>query len=269
MADQSAWVFSLTREDVLARLAKRDEIVREIEQLQKKLSDEDLWLEALTRILPPELTRGLGVSIGRRSEDAEKSQTWHDVAMFALKPAIKGMLPREIVSYIRDFGTPDIIAKLDGNPNGIYLGLAKLVDDGRIKKVSDKYYTDDLYHRLLRDGALDDDAQSGGSDVRSAFLSIFRGLKSVPPKTVAEILRSNPEMAAKMDANPQYVYSTLARLAKQGHLVKDGAFYSLPSKENEPASVPAPAGSDAETEEDEEEDLLGPDPVSSSHPASR
>ncbi|MCJ2078057.1 hypothetical protein MKK68_20820 [Methylobacterium sp. E-016] len=252
MAESSPWSFSLTREDILARRLKREEIVAEVEALQQKLADEDRWYEAVRLIAPRSLIQGIEEAIEGAREGPERASIWRDVISDAFKAVTAGLQPRDIVQYIREAGPVEAKDRLIRNPNGIYNALSRMVQDNRLVKHGDKFYLPEVFKHLSEKGEIDEDAEGHPtSGVTAVILSYFDDSSRMLPRDVMSRLRQHEEYAARLDRNPQYGYSAINRLIRQQRLKKDGAFYVLPSYKNEPHDAGASHGSDAELEDPE------------------
>lgn len=251
MAESSPWSFSLTREDILARKMKREQIAEEIEKLQRLLEAEDRWFEAIRLIVPHDLLAGIRDVVAEEKEGTEKASVWRDAVMSALAGASSGMLPRDVALFIKEQGTADAKDKIARNPNGIYNALNRLLGDGQIVRHGDKFYRSDLYEELSANGELEDDADEHGlTGVNAFILSLIGEWDKVPPREVISKLREHPEYSKRVERNPQYGYSALARLVRQGRLEKDGAYYSRTLKKNEPSDGGTSDGSDAGSDDD-------------------
>ena len=247
MSDSSPWSFSLTREDILARRVKRAEIMGEIETLQKQLAEEDRWLEAVKLIVPASLLAGIEEAIEGAQEGSERSSIWREAAIEALLSANRGMLPKELAQFIKEHGSNDAKDRIVRNPNGLYNALSRMVRDDQVIKLGDKFYLPGLYHALERSGELEDDADDRSMLGVGAFiLSLFSESDRFLPRDIISKMREHEEYAERIEGNPQYGYSAIARLVRQRRLEKDGSHYLLPLKKNEPVDVSPSSGSDAE-----------------------
>lgn len=246
MSDSPPWSFSLTREDILARRSKRAQIASEIEVLQRQLAEEDRWFEAVRLIVPPSLLSGLEETIEGAQEGPERVSVWRQAINQALDSATSGMLPKDIGLFIKEQGTSEAKERIIRNPNGLYNTLARMHHERQVIKYADRFYRPSLYDELAHKGELDDDADGRGvSGVSAYILSLFGDWDQYLPRDIISKLREHPEYSERIENNPQYGYSAIARLVRQGRLEKDGAHYTLPLKENEPDDVSASAGSDA------------------------
>ncbi|MEA1834665.1 hypothetical protein U8607_21460 [Methylobacterium durans] len=242
----------MTREDVLARRERRGEILAQIERLQTQIQDIDRWLEAVALIAPDDFLADVLPPNPSSKENADRASVWRQAVEDALGVAERGMLPRDLAAYIRDHGSVEAREKINRNPNGLYNMLARMLDEGLAAKVGDKFYSPALLSKLTESGEINEDAYSdSATGTKAIFIKAFEHHGMMSPKSLMEILRSDPEVGPKLKANPQYGYSTLARLVRQGLLIKEGSIYKLPLKENEPSSVGSLDGSDAELEEEE------------------
>jgi hypothetical protein len=251
VADTSPWSFSLTREDILARKAKRDRIADELERLQQQLESEDKWFEAISLILPPAFLATLpGVSSA--SEPTDTRSVWRRAVESVVAAATRGLLPREVAQGIREGGDAEAKERLTRNPNGVYSAIERLIEDGSAIRYRDKIYSKSVFEILKANGELDDDAEEGG--LVGANLYIVNGLKTfgpMIPKQIIDLMKEDETFAAKIAGNPQYGYSTIARLVRKGHIQKDAdGRYRLSSKENEPSDVSPSNGSDAGSDDD-------------------
>lgn len=248
MAESSPWSFSLTREEILARRTKRAEIAGELEKLQHQLAEEDRWYEAVKLIVPPHLLLGVEEAINGAQEGPEKVSIWRQAVSEALGAATHGMLPREIAASIKEQGSYEAKERIVRNPNGLYNALSRMLSDGQVFKHGDKFYRLGLYQELIHKGELDEDADERSTLGVGAFILSFIGeWDSLLPREIIAKLRESDEYAERIEQNPQYGYSAIARLVRQGRLVKDGAYYRLPHKENEPHDGGTSHGSDADS----------------------
>ncbi|GJD84334.1 hypothetical protein HPGCJGGD_2210 [Methylobacterium haplocladii] len=246
MSESSSWNFSLTREEILRRRVERDEIAAEIGRLQSKLEQEDRWFEAISLILPAQFKATL-FSIMPASDGGEATRSvWRRAIEPVISAATRGLLPKEIAQGIRDGDNEEVKERLARNPNGLYAALERMEDDGQVVRHADKVYSAALYDALSQSGDLDDDADESGLTGVGLFIAKFI-LENGPirPKTLMEALRNNDEFVERVTKNPQYGYSALSRLVRQGRLVKDGALYAVPSQKNGPSGVSPPNGPDA------------------------
>ncbi|MFF8802266.1 MULTISPECIES: hypothetical protein [unclassified Methylobacterium] len=245
----SSWSFSLNREEILRRKAGRDRMVEQITELQRQLEAEDKWFEAISIILPPALRATLGLNLAP-SEANETRSEWRRAIEPVIMAATRGLLPREIAQGIRDGTDESAKERLARNPNGIYAALDRMIDDGQVVRHNDKIYSSALYEALSSDGEIEDDLdESGLSGVNGFIVEIVKDYGPCAPRNIMQALREDPNYKPKIEKNPQYGYSALARLARQGHLIKDGSLYALPSKKNEPNDAGASNGSDASASE--------------------
>lgn len=251
VAESSPWSFSLTREDILARKMKREQIAEELEKLQRQLEAEDKWFEAIKLIVPHDLLSSIEEAVAGAKEGPEKVSIWRQAVADALAAADFGMLPKDVALFIKEHGSAEAKERIVRNPNGVYNALYRMHKDGQIVRHGDKFYRIDLYEDLLASGELDDDADDRGSSGVNAFiLSLVGEWDRVLPRDVIAKLREHEEYSKRVERNPQYGYSALARLVRQGRLEKDGAYYSRTLKKNEPSDVPASNGSDAGSDDD-------------------
>ncbi|MCJ2090894.1 hypothetical protein MKK88_33660 [Methylobacterium sp. E-005] len=89
--------------------------------------------------------------------------------------------------------------------------------------------------------------------------ALFAGLMYYPEGGWGDHRLTTPDLSsaqaeaknAEHSGNPQYGYSAIQRLARQGVIERTGlGCYKLVSKENEPSDVPASNGSDAGSDDD-------------------
>ncbi len=249
--ESSPWSFQLTREDILARIAKRDELTRQIASLQRDLEAEDRWLEAISLILPPAFRATLP-SAASGSESSDTRSVWRRAIEPVLASATRGLLLREIAHGIREEGDDEAKERIARNPNGMYAAIDRMLEDGSAVRFRDKIYSKSLFAALKDSGDLEDDADESG--LTGANLYIVHGLSifgPMVPKQIIELMKEDKTLAAKIAGNPQYGYSTIARLVRQGHIRKgsDGR-YRLSADENESSDVPASDDSDAGSDDD-------------------
>lgn len=245
MSDSSSWSFSLKREDIVLRKTRRDQLAEQIINLQRELEDEDRWFEAISLILPPAMRATLS-SVLPSTEGNEPRSAWRRSIEPVITAATRGLLPREIAQGIRESDDEAGKDRLARNPNGLYAAIDRMIDDGQLVRHGDRLYTTALYDALSRNGDLDDDADDNAlTGVNSFIYNLINLHGPMPPKTIMEALRGSEDFQAKIAKNPQYGYSAIARLVRQGHLAKDGGNYRLPSQKNEPRGAGASHGSDA------------------------
>lgn len=247
MAESAPWSFSLTREDILARKAKRDQIADQIQALQQKLAAEDRWLEAVRLIVPADFLSGIIEASDREADGAERSSVWRQAVMEALESATSGLLPKDIALFIKENGSPEAKEKIVRNPNGLYNALSRLHNDAHIVKHGDRFYRHSLYEELAGADTIDEDAGFVGMKGSNRFIyNAIRENGELPPKTIIEMLRGSAEFGERQQGNPQYGYSAIQRLVRQGVIEKNAlGCYQLVSKENEPSDVSPSNGSDA------------------------
>lgn len=256
MAESSPWSFSLTREDILARKMRREQIAEEIEKLQRQLEAEDKWFEAVKLIVPHDLLSGIEDAIEGAKEGPEKVSVWRQAVMDALTAAKSGMLPRDIALFIKEHGSLEAKERIIRNPNGLYNILSRLHNEAHIVKHGDKFYRHSLFEELSAADAIDEDA--GFTGLKGSNLFIYNAIKDngeLPPKTIIEMLRGSAEFGERQQGNPQYGYSAIQRLVRQGAIEKNAlGCYQIVSKENEPSDVSPSNGSDA----DSDRSMFGP-----------
>lgn len=244
MTDPSLWSFKLTREDVLARMARREQLAAQITSLQGELEAEDRWLEAISLILPPAFKATLPGA--GHAEANETRSVWRRAVEPIIATATRGLLPREVAQSLKESGDEEIKERMARNPNGMYAAIDRLVEDGQAVRHRDKVYSKALFDALRESGELDDDTDEGG--LSGSNLYIYNGLKTFGamfPRQIIDMMKEDETFAAKIASNPQYGYSAIARLVRQGHIQKgmDGR-YRLSSNENEPSDVSASNGSE-------------------------
>ncbi|MCJ2061481.1 hypothetical protein MKK63_01975 [Methylobacterium sp. J-088] len=242
----------MTREDILARKAKRDQIAEQIDTLQQKLAAEDRWLDAVRLIVPAHFLSGIVEASDKEGDGTERSSVWRQAVMEALDAATTGMLPKDIALFIRENGGLEAKDKITRNPNGLYNALNRLHNDAQITKHGDKFYRHSLFEELSAADTIDEDA--GFSGLKGSNLFIFNAIREngeLAPRSIIEMLRESDEFGERQSGNPQYGYSAIQRLVRQGVIEKTGlGCYKLVSKENEPSDVPASNGSDAGSDDD-------------------
>ena len=246
------WSFSLNREDISRRIARRDQISDEIAKLQSELEAETKWLEAISLILPPPFAASLGLGQSN-NEGAERgsNSVWRRAAEAVLNDAPRGLLPKEIAQIIREEGEAEAKERIARNPNGLYNILSKMLEDGQVIKHRDKFYSSQLYDALSKSGEIEEDAdETGMTGVNAAIYGLINLHGPLPPKTIMEALRNHEEFKQRVGKNPQYGYSAIARLVRQGHIEKFGDRYRLRSQENGASDVSPSNAPDAGSAQD-------------------
>lgn len=251
---EPAWTFSLTREDILARKALRDEVEAQITALQIKLGEHDKYLAALALILPPEFLDGLVPSVASSDEGtAEHRSIWKAAIETAFQDQRQGFLPREIATFIREHGSADVRERIARNSNGLYAPLSRMVNDGLLVKHGEKFYRPDVYAELEARGELEED--NAEDRLSGSSLLVYNGLNTfgpMEPKRIIDLMREDAPTAAKIANNHQYPYKVIQRLAFRGYIKKglDGR-YRLPAPQENGAPDVSPSNApDAGSGED-------------------
>ena len=251
MSHAPASIFSLTREDILARKAARDQVEAHINALRLKLDEHDRWFQALALIVPAEFLSGIWQSPVSDEAVPEHRSIWKAAIESAFQKYRRGLAPREIATFIREDGTTEARERLAGNPNGLYAPLSRMVADGQLVKHGERFYRADVYEELAAQGELEDEIEG---PMTGSNLFIYNALKEnspLPPRTIIEMMRGSKEFGPRLEANAQYGYSAIQRLVKQGLIERDSSgSYRLASKENGASDVPASDAPEAGLEDE-------------------
>lgn len=231
----------LTYEDVIRLRDERDQVSRDLDELNAKYEALEERFDAICSILPEEARRHiLGEGKGSASKSTAESDSFYDRWEAALLP------------LLRDVGhgltTAGIRKRVEGQPIEEYVGFQgrnlyraanRLVERGILVRDEDFYLLPGQEKPALDEGA-------SVFATFSKYILEYLSTQStpIPGRDIIAGLHDTEVGPALLEKHT-YFYTVLSKLVAEGKLAKDGRTYCIAPKENEPSGVSPPNGSDA------------------------
>jgi len=243
MTDSPSNEFRLSFDAVVERQAKREALAKELARVTDEIAGIDRWLEAVSIIFPQ---AAQFQAINSQADKEEFRSPLKRAILTLLEGAPEGLAPRDIARMIKEGDDDELRQRLIDNPSGHYNALERMCSQKQIIRYDEKYYTHLNFWsspQSKEHGGPDADRKNEG--MPSFVLSLFAPGVAMSPQDITDAVRADPVHSAALERNPGIVYSAISRLYKRNKLVRDGSYYVLPTKENEPRDGGTSHGSDA------------------------
>lgn len=210
----------LTVDDVRQWRHERDSVSDEITKLTERRDDLNRRLAIVTSFMTPSAHAAV---FGESAEPAPQDMTaWlRDIVLKADGP----LSYRNLIQLAR--GTP-FEERLNRNTNTLYNAVARMAERGEVERVGNGVISTSAAQRMRAAGKeilTKTKAPSNGAAV------VYRVLKEHPgglrTADVLRAMRTDPNLEATLNRNPQYGYTVLSRLTKRGLLTRANGRYAL------------------------------------------
>jgi hypothetical protein len=224
-----------TIEDVRQWKVEREKIALEVEGLSARLSDLDAKLNAIKVIVPSLDLDKIAAPLIARSRAIENPQSIPDLLLSIL---LKSDGAHNLKSLYRSAIDSDIGDRVERSQNGFYNSISKLTKRGLVVRKDDRIYATEVYAKILageKDDVLQYEEQSSQpkSQFTNLIINTLRGKKFLATKELVSLLKRHEEVEARLNRNPQYIYTILGRMSKRGDIVRKGNAYALPEEADE------------------------------------
>lgn len=263
MPDAETPVALLTSDDIRRWVEERDELVRQFQDVGSKLASKQQKLDAVVKLFPDNdvISKLIGrpVEVGLHvgmpmlgAPPRAHGATQQDHAKAkppSFATAIKAVLAQEnggrTPAWVRDrlSQDPDMAVRVRRTPNSVGSTLSRLVEVGSVTRLEGLYYLTEVYAAIQR-GEVEEDRtevpapQSFNAIMHAKMRSLGRRFTA---SDAVAVVKSDPELMARINGQPNRVYSWLSREAFKHKFLRDGEFYSYPS-EGEEAPEGEPSG---------------------------
>jgi len=225
---------------------ERENVAAQVDRLSSRLSELDTKLAAVQTLLPDLDIDKIAAPELNKSRSLENPKTIPDLLESILLRAEGAHTLKSLWAAAMQ---TDFAERLSASQNGFYNATSRLTARGTIVREGDMVYARDVYARI-KAGEIEDHPHFDADDApKSAFPdfinSVLAGKGFLKTKELIAQLRKIPNAEARLNQNPQYIYTILGRMTKRGQVIKKDGSYALPSEANEPLNGVTVGGSRA------------------------
>ncbi len=167
------------------------------------------------------------------SSGSAEGATFTSIITETLENAEGGMTPRDLAKVLESSALGDRFRR---NPNAIYTAIGRLVERGVLARRGKHVYSTAVLEKL-GDDYEEPPQESEKISVRDLILKILSDAKkALAAGEIMDEVKKVEEFRARIDANPQYGYQNLSRMAQRGQIERRGKLYALPSAASLPST---------------------------------
>lgn len=208
--------------DVLLTIGDVRRWIEERKKIEARLDELNRLIAAIELILPPEVLAG----VARDEKSGEPSK-------IDLPSWIRSFLiaANEIVAY-RDLmiaaERSEFGDRVRRNANSVYNTVSRMVDRGEIKRQGKALIATDVYDRLMTKGVdpfAGYEEEEAAPDIVKKIIAGRSVGNEMSTSDMTQAIRAHHTLGQKIQRNPQYGYTVLARMVKRGQLGRNDAGY--------------------------------------------